>query len=195
MKLSANEEIDLRQQLEELCGEVDIDRHNGAIRVMIADNRIEVSPNKFGELELRSDELCIKDLEQSKRLSKVMDILNGYLQRKQFFVSNSEKLVANLKYEDLGVGNVIVLCSPWAVTPSELNLFQIGKIAISGREPQLTITCLDNGITFATGSRIDDLIKSLIEYLKAHPNIEIPENVYKKCKSLSDYIKQVAEEY
>ena len=187
MKLTDKEEITMRQYLDRFCNEVDIDQHNGAIHVNIAGSLIEVSPNRYGELEFRTGNMLSKDTHEVSKIVMVSDYLNDYMCRHPMNVSTEQKLSINLKAANLAPGEVIQL---YENDDYPLNYFQVGHISKPDGTSQLIMTCLDNGFILATSNKIDDLIDILITYLKAHHNTNIPEDFYCKYSSICSLIEE-----
>lgn len=192
MKLTDKEETTMHQYLDQFCNEVNIDQNNGAIRVDIAGNLIEVSPNRYGELEFRTDSMLSNDTHEISRITMALEYLNDYMGRHPVNVSTEQKLSINLKVANLAPGDIIQL---YENDDYPLNYFQVGHISRPDETPELTMTCLDNGFVLATSNKIDDLIDSLIHYLKAHRNIDIPEDFYDKYSSMQSLIEEKREDY
>lgn len=191
MELSAHEEMELRQALESLCDEVDIDMNNGAIHLEAPGGRIEVSPNRYGEPELRTDCLLVNNSSEAYKISKIFDRLSEYLTRHQFCASNEQKLKIRLKDANLGAGDIIQL---YADNDTPLNHYQVNKTIKANGSQELTMTCMDAGITFSTSTKVDDLIDALVDYVKAHHAL-VPADFDHKYSSMSDYLKQNMEDY
>ncbi|CDI43267.1 hypothetical protein [Lactobacillus helveticus] len=192
MKLTDKEKITMHQCLDRFCDGVDIDQDNGAIRVDIAGNLIEVSPNRYGELEFRTDSMLSNDTHEVNKIMIVLEYLNDYMGRHKMNVSAKRKLSINLKAANLAPGDVIQL---YENDDYPLNYFQVGHISKPDGTPQLTMNCLDNGFILGTSNKIDDLIYMLITYLKAHHHTNIPEDFYRKYSSIRSLIEEEREEY
>lgn len=192
MKLTDKEKNTMHQYLDRLCNEADIDQDNGAIRVDIAGNVIEVSPNRYGELEFRTDNMLSKDTHEVSKIMMALEYLNDYMGRHQMNVSTEQKLSINLKAANLASGVVIQL---YENDDYPLNYFQVGHISKPDGTPQLTMTCLNNGFILGTSNKIDDLIYMLITYLKAHHNTDIPEDFYDKYTAICSLIEEKREDY
>lgn len=192
MKLTDKEEITMRQYLDRFCNEVDIDQHNGAIHVNIAGNLIEVSPNRYGELEFRTGNMLSNDTHEVSQIMMAVEYLNDYMCRHQMNVSTEQKLSINLKAANLAPGEVIQL---YGNDDYPLNYFQVGHISKPDGTSQLTMTCLDNGFILATSNKIDDLIYMLITYLKTQNNANIPEDFYDKYSSICSLVEKTREDY
>lgn len=195
MKLTDKEKNTMHQYLDRFCNEVDIDQNNGAIRVDMAGNVIEVSPNRYGELEFRTNYMLSKDTHEVSKIMMVLEYLNDYMCRHPMNVSTEQKLSINLKAANLAPGVVIQL---YENDDYPLNYFQVGHISKPDGTPQLTMTCLDNGFILGTSNEIDDLIYMLITYLKAHhntDNTDIPEDFYDKYTSICSLIEEKREDY
>lgn len=192
MKLTDKEKNTMHQYLDRFCNEVNIDQDNGAIRVDIAGNLIEVSPNRYGELELKTNNMLSKDTHEVSKIMMVLEYLNDYMCRHPMNVSTEQKLSINLKAANLAPGVVIQL---YENDDYPLNYFQVGHISKPDGTPQLTMNCLDNGFILGTSNKIDDLIYMLITYLKAHHHTNIPEDFYCKYSSIRSLIEEEREEY
>ena len=191
MKLTDKEKNTMHQYLDRFCNEVNIDQDNGAIRVDIAGNLIEVSPNRYGELEFRTDNILSNDTHEVSKIMMALEYLNDYMCRHQMNVSTEQKLSINLKAANLAPGEVIQL---YENDDYPLNYFQVGHISKPDGAPQLTMNCLDNGFILGTSNKIDDLIDMLITYLKAHHNTNIPEGFY-HYSSIRSLIEEERENY
>ena len=192
MKLTDKEKNTMHQYLDGFCNEVVIGQDNGAIRVDIAGNLIEVSPNRYGELELKTNNMLSKDTHEASKIMMALEYLNDYMRRHPMNLSNEQKLSINLKAANLAPGEVIQL---YENDDYPLNFFQVGHISKPDGAPQLAMTCLDNGFILATSNKIDDLIYMLITYLKVDHNTNIPEDFYCKYSSISRLIEKKREEY
>lgn len=192
MKLTDKEKITMHQYLDRLCNGVKIDQDKCAIRVDVAGFLIEVSPNRYGVLEFRTDSMLSNDTHEVSKIMMVLEYLNDYMGRHQTTVSAAQKLSINLKVANLAPGDVIQL---YENDDYPLNYFQVGHISRPDETPELTMTCLDNGFVLATSNNIDELIDGLIQYLKAHRNIDIPEDFYCKYSSIHSLIEEKREDY
>lgn len=191
MKLTDKEKNTMHQYLDQFCNEVDIDQDNGTIRVDIAGNIIKVTPNRYGELELKTNNMLSKDTHEVSKIMMALEYLNDYMCRHPMNVSTEQKLSINLKAANLAPGDVIQL---YENDDYPLNYFQVGHISQPDGTPKLTMTCLDNGFILGTSNKIDDLIYMLITYLKAHHNTDIPEDFY-KYSSICSLIEDKREDY
>lgn len=148
MDLTTLEKNTIHQYLDRFCNEVDIDQDNGTIRVDIAGNLIKVTPNKYGELEFKTNNMLLNDTHDAGKIMMVLEYLNDYMCymcyicRRQMNLSVEPKLSVNLKVVNL---SPCVVIQHYENNDYPLNYFQVGQ-----------------------------LIYMLIKYLKAHNNTNIP---------------------
>ena len=87
MKLTDKEKTTMHQYLNPLCTSVAIYQDDGSIRANIAGNLIKVTPNRYGELELKTNNMLSKDTHEVSKIMMVLEYLNDCMCHHQMNLS------------------------------------------------------------------------------------------------------------